>query len=108
MKDIIDAVDWTILVAVGIALGIVTVLIAKRYVLRIYTALAGLIGVAGGALGSFLLNDLFGWLNDPVLNNVSILPLLIGAVILLAPFWAVLAGRTPYGNKRTWQRKYRR
>jgi hypothetical protein len=108
MKDLIDAVDLTIIVVVGIALGIVTVLLARRYILRLYSVLAAFVGVAGGVLGSFLVNDLLGWLNDPVLNNISILPVLIGAVALLAPLWAVLAGRTPYGNKRTWQRKFRR
>jgi uncharacterized membrane protein YeaQ/YmgE (transglycosylase-associated protein family) len=108
MKDLLDSIDLTIFIVVGIALGVLTVLLAKRYILRLYSLLAAFVGVAGGVLGSFLVNDVFGWLNDPALNNVSILPVLIGAVLLLAPLWAVLAGRTPYGNKRTWQRKFRR
>ena len=105
MQDLKDLVDLLIFFLVGVAGGIISELAARR---RIWFpwALAILIGFAGALLGSWLINDFLGLLNDPAILDVSIIPVLIGTILLLIPWWLLRSGRTPYGKNRKWRTKY--
>jgi uncharacterized membrane protein YeaQ/YmgE (transglycosylase-associated protein family) len=73
------------------------------------TGLVGAILVAfgGGLIFAWLFGYVLGW-REPSIWLVPIIPTLIGMIVFLIPYFMVRGGYTPYGKKRTWQRKFRR
>lgn len=104
MSEIKDAIDLIIFVVTGVVTGSGSELLARRRP-RLPYLLAILIGFAGALIGVALFGDALH-ITGPDLEDVPIIPCIIGAIVLLLPWYLVRAGKTPYGRKRSWRNKY--
>lgn len=106
MTEIKNIIDLVILIVVGALSGFGSEELANRK-LRLPLLLAILIGFAGALIGVWLFGDLIKF-TGPDIDDIPIIPAIVGAIILLIPWFMVRGGYTSYGKKRTWQRKYKR
>ncbi len=106
MNEIKDALDLIIFAVTGVVTGFGSEQLANRK-LRLPLLLAILIGFAGALIGVYLFGDLLKFAG-PYLEDVPIIPCIIGAIVLLIPWFMVRGGYTSYGKQRTWQRKFKR
>lgn len=104
MSEIKDTIDLIILAVTGLLTGSGSEVLARRKP-RLPYILAILIGFAGALIGVALFGDLLKFAG-PYLEDVPIIPCVIGAIVLLLPWYLVRAGKTPYGRKRSWRNKY--
>lgn len=82
--------------------------LANRKLLKPTIIVAILIAFAGVLIGWWLFDAILNLLDDIKLLDLPIIPAIIGAILLLIPWFMVRGGYTSYGKKRTWQRKYKR
>jgi len=100
----------SLLALIGVSLvgGVTSEQLANRKLLKPTIILAIMIAFAGGLIGWWLFDAILNFLDDIKILELPIIPVLIGAILLLIPWFIVRAGYTSYGKKRTWQRKYKR
>jgi uncharacterized membrane protein YeaQ/YmgE (transglycosylase-associated protein family) len=108
MQDLKDGLDFLMFILLGLISGAGAELLARRKIWIFTPQRVGavIIGLVGGLVGSLLFNDVFGWLNDPAIFDVSIFPVLLGAIIFLVPWWLVRSGRTSLSKNRKWRSAY--
>ncbi len=108
MNDLKDGLDVLIFFIMGLLTGGLAELAARRkvWVITLQRVIAVVIGLIGALLGSLILDTVFNLLNDPTLEDVSILPALIGAVVLLFPWWLIRSGRTALSKNQKWRTNY--
>ena len=108
MQDIKDWQDLVIFLILGLVMGLLAELAARRkiWLPTLQRGIAVGLGIVGGFLGSLIFNDLLGVLDAPVLVHVSILPVLIGTLIILAPWWLIRSGRTKLSANQKWRKNY--
>lgn len=106
MSELKDGIDLAIFLVTGLVTGFGSEELANRK-LRLPLLLAVLIGLAGALIAVWLFGDLLRFAG-PYLEDVPIIPAIVGAIVLLIPWFMVRGGYTSYGKKRTWQRKFKR
>ncbi|NWJ46594.1 MAG: hypothetical protein HXX08_12000 [Chloroflexi bacterium] len=108
MQDLKDWQDLVIFFLLGLVMGLLAELAARRkiWIPTLQRLMAAVLGIVGGFLGSLVFNDLFGLLNEPILDHVSIVPVLIGTLLLLVPWWLIRSGRTKLSANQKWRKNY--
>jgi uncharacterized membrane protein YeaQ/YmgE (transglycosylase-associated protein family) len=108
MNDLKDWQDLLIYLLLGIVAGVLIELLARRkvWLITLQRLIAVVIGIIGGFIGSFVLDTLLNLLNDPEILNVSVLPVVIGALLALAPWWYIRSGRSKLSQNQQWRRAY--
>ena len=93
--------------ALGTIGGTATEQIANRKFWPPQGLLGAILIAFGGALVGGFAAYFLGFA-EPTIIGLPIIPALIGIIAFMIPWWLVRSGRTSYGKKRTWQRKFRR
>ncbi len=96
------------LLIVGLVGGVGSEQLANRKLLKPSIIVAVLVAFAGALIGWWFFDVILNFLDDIRLLEFPFIPAIIGAIVLLIPWFLVRSGRTSYGKKRTWQRKYKR
>jgi uncharacterized membrane protein YeaQ/YmgE (transglycosylase-associated protein family) len=104
VSELQNILDLLILLVTGAVTGVSSELLSKRKPNWLY-GLAFLIGLVGALIAVAVFGDLLH-AAGPYLDDVPIIPCLLGAIVLLLPWFWVRSGKTKYGRERSWRTKY--